>query len=229
METPVEKTSAPLCKVCKNIIQKDSKKCPTCNSFQDYRRYVNISSNILSLLVALITVLSFGIPYCNSMVKEKNSQIEAYIINERKTNDLKIYCVNEGKRPGLVHTARLTFEYVKEKYYLIFKKDRILIENDSIKSPENFHRDLVEIYPGKTMLFTCVVAPSISIRKIANIQEVFNYLEYDEKLLRNIKIELITTSFKGKQELINLSLDPSHAMTVFKNIVQKLDYEHLID
>src|SRR5258708_30177036 len=50
------------CVTCREKIERGAKICIRCNQFQDWRRFFGLSSTILSLLVALVSVLSIAIP-----------------------------------------------------------------------------------------------------------------------------------------------------------------------
>src|SRR5829696_6773442 len=51
-----------LCRACKLPMPAGANKCTKCSSLQNWRRYLDMSGLVLSLLVALTSVLAFAIP-----------------------------------------------------------------------------------------------------------------------------------------------------------------------
>lgn len=67
------------CKTCGSRIYESAKKCPQCNTFQDWRRNINFSTLVLSLLVSLFAVLGVlaaSIPKLYAFFKPPNSEIK---------------------------------------------------------------------------------------------------------------------------------------------------------
>ncbi len=102
------------CLVCREVIKPNARKCIHCNSFQNWRRFVSVSTTVLSLLVALVSVLSVGIPAVLTAMP-KDTDIEASIIDVKKvaikdSNSgepkeqamVTIFLTNRGKKPGAV-------------------------------------------------------------------------------------------------------------------------------
>lgn len=195
MEEPTPQTT---CKVCKEEILKGAKKCNHCNSFQDYRRYINFSTTILSLLVALSTVLSFGVPYFLEAIEEPSSDVKAHLIAQNfRTNEIDIYCANEGKRPGLIHGATIEFEFDNKNYYITLRRKFAKVDNvDILKKEDKRERDLYELYPFKTVLLRYESITGFPINK-DNFQDKFSS-EFDKSEIKNISLKLATTDFKGK-------------------------------
>lgn len=72
------------CIYCRSEIHDKAVKCKECDGYQNWRKYLNFSSNILSLLIALISVLTMSIPIIINEVKSDSSRITFNIIEEPK-------------------------------------------------------------------------------------------------------------------------------------------------
>ena len=97
------------CRVCKEEIIEGSKKCIHCDSFQDWRRYLNFSNTVLALLVAFVSTLSIGIPVIKDALKEDKSEI---VIGLQKTGfrELTVLASNVGTKSGGLTEAKLECE-----------------------------------------------------------------------------------------------------------------------
>lgn len=98
------------CSTCREQIQSGAKKCRVCDSYQDWRRFLNMSSSVLALLVALVSVLSFAAPIAVNMLRKDGSNIT---ITLQAVQGRRVYFMasNSGNRPGGVGDAKLTVQY----------------------------------------------------------------------------------------------------------------------
>lgn len=76
--TPPPSTSP--CIVCRNQIPVGALKCTECDSFQNWRRYLEFSSLALSLLVALISVSGIVIPALVKSLDPPRSKVQGALI-----------------------------------------------------------------------------------------------------------------------------------------------------
>src|SRR5215467_12617372 len=74
-ETLVPALEIKSCKVCGEDIKKEARKCTHCDSYQDWRANVGFSNTVLSLLVALCSVLTVAVPVILDTVTPKNSDL----------------------------------------------------------------------------------------------------------------------------------------------------------
>jgi len=94
------------CIVCHNEIFKEATKCTHCNSFQNWRRYLDFSKTFLALLIALFSVLGIVIPVLKDAMEKDFSQLEVkeYVI----LNDgISIITHNKGTKPGYISNSKI--------------------------------------------------------------------------------------------------------------------------
>src|SRR4029450_9517847 len=104
LNNPVPSTSP--CEVCREPIRLKAKKCIHCDSFQDWRRYLNMSSTVLALLVALGTVSSAALPGLVAIFTPSFSSVS---VVERgfKGNQLEFQLHNAGTKEATFVRAQL--------------------------------------------------------------------------------------------------------------------------
>jgi hypothetical protein len=93
-----------LCKVCAEKIQSAARVCIHCSNYQDWRAELSVSSTILSLLVALSSVLTVGVPVISRALTPKNSNL---LVNVQGYTDdgVIVLVTNLGIRPGTIGTS----------------------------------------------------------------------------------------------------------------------------
>jgi hypothetical protein len=94
------------CRTCFEPIHVSARKCKVCESYQDWRRYLQVSSLVLALLVALVSVVGWAAPVVITAFREQNSHVEAYF-QALANNRAFIMATNTGMRPGSVVSVRL--------------------------------------------------------------------------------------------------------------------------
>lgn len=95
------------CRQCRCEIPAGAKLCSHCSSYQDWRGYLPISSTVLALLVALISVVSATLPAAVAALHHPNSavKIASPVING---DDIYLVVSNTGDRPAAISSALLT-------------------------------------------------------------------------------------------------------------------------
>jgi hypothetical protein len=102
-KVPGLKASQPTkpCKVCAEPIKQAARICNQCKSYQDWRANINVSSTVLSLLVALVTVLTAAVPAIKSALTPEDSQL-SFVFQDASFDSIGILVSNSGIRPGAV-------------------------------------------------------------------------------------------------------------------------------
>jgi len=95
------------CLVCGVKIWKEAKKCQPCGTYQDWRVVVPGSSVVLTLLIALFSVLGSVVPQLNNWL-HRNSDTAVHIIGGNN-QELFIAVTNNGNRPALLRRYEVSF------------------------------------------------------------------------------------------------------------------------
>lgn len=97
-----------LCVVCQKEIPAGAKICTECDCYQDWRQYFGLSSTVLSLLVALFSVLTVAVPVIYEALTPKISVVHCNLISwDENTAEVKIAVSNEGARAAVIKTLQL--------------------------------------------------------------------------------------------------------------------------
>jgi hypothetical protein len=91
------------CRVCGEKIKKIARVCIHCNNYQDWRADLNISSTVLSLLVALFGVLTVALPAIKNFVTPNKSSL-SFSFQGIYGDTIGILASNNGNRPGTVRS-----------------------------------------------------------------------------------------------------------------------------
>lgn len=149
------------CKVCKESIKPGASKCVHCGSFQNWRRFIHSSQTVLALLVALVSVISFAIPYVSESLKKHDSNVHVFIQSIDETNGITLSMINSGTRDAIIQRI----EFV-------------------IATDFDGHKDMET--PGYNKQLESKIEKSTNIGKspiISYINNIFGYAAETEKLL----------------------------------------------
>ena len=106
------------CRDCAEPINEKAKKCIHCSSYQDWRAYFSFSATVLSMLVALVAVLTAAIPVAKDALTPKNSHLIFAYQGSRATT-IAILASNQGARPGSVIFAKMNIGQLLQDISLI--------------------------------------------------------------------------------------------------------------
>lgn len=108
------------CKVCGEAIQPSATKCTHCDSYQNWYSNVGISTAVLSLLVALISVVSTSAPVIKDLITPKDSELTVSIQGMNAQN-ISIMVSNLGVRAGSIRGGKISLGsyYSYDPDYLI--------------------------------------------------------------------------------------------------------------
>jgi hypothetical protein len=88
----------------------DGLKCTECGSFQNWRRVLSFSSEILALLIALISVLGIAIPeFAKWLNRHSHTQVRIVGGSEE---DLLVVVMNTGREPSTAYMFHASFTNV---------------------------------------------------------------------------------------------------------------------
>jgi hypothetical protein len=89
------------CRVCGEDIKLTARKCPHCASYQDWRGGLGLSTEVLALLVALISIATAGTPIILNALTPRESQLH-FSVASVGAGYVSMFVTNSGARPGLV-------------------------------------------------------------------------------------------------------------------------------
>lgn len=138
------------CKVCREEISLGAKKCVHCDSFQTWRRHLNFSSTVLSLLVALVSVSGIAFPAITAALHVPKANVifdvtDAWIYKASEFPNRgfftgSAYAFNSGDRPGLLRNVKVVFDGDH------FKRKELILE---IVVEAEVHRRQLVVKPGE--------------------------------------------------------------------------------
>ena len=98
-------SSTRLCRACRETIDSHASKCPKCQSYQNWRRYLDVGNSALALLVALASIVTLGGPpfikAISSMLPVKEKIVVGIISS--KPENFKIFAFNDGTAFGVLN------------------------------------------------------------------------------------------------------------------------------
>ncbi len=95
------------CIVCAEPINAAAAKCVHCGAAQTIiRERLGISTNVLSMMVALVSVLGVVVPLLIQSATPDDSEL-VFSLQYATDNELFVIVSNQGREPGTVATARL--------------------------------------------------------------------------------------------------------------------------
>ncbi len=126
MSEPDQNTApeAKLCSTCAEPIQKTALKCRHCGSYQDWRRRLGVSSTILALLVALVSVIGSTAPVVVGLFKAKTAAFR-FSPPQFGQGAVTVTASNVGSLPARLSYAAITIPQKRgaQPYIFILEAD----------------------------------------------------------------------------------------------------------
>jgi hypothetical protein len=97
------------CRICKSEMNQGAVFCLHCKSYQNWRRYLNLSSSVLALLVALVSVLSATLPQIIQSLEQQNSILQCSLV-ESDNAAFIVLVVNQGNRRAVISKTTLLLD-----------------------------------------------------------------------------------------------------------------------
>lgn len=100
------------CIQCAHEIPADAKKCKDCSSYQNWRRHLTLGQNLLTLVLAVLTVLGILGPFVLKLVERFQVTVVAHEIAGgsvpgQETIERFVFFSNPGTKPAFVVSAKL--------------------------------------------------------------------------------------------------------------------------
>lgn len=98
------------CSICGEPVQLTARKCIHCDSYLDWRRWIGLSQLTLALIIALISVITTGVPIIKEEFQVSDSQLHAIFVAQNPQfaeNNVDLLVTNDGTKTGVVIDAVL--------------------------------------------------------------------------------------------------------------------------
>lgn len=145
---------------CLEPIASGARKCIHCGSYQNWRRFLNVGTGMLSLMVALVSVLTVAVPVFKSALTVQQPEMH-YSFLRYRSRTMEVICSNLGQRPGIL--KRVTLNVLEEgRESELFPVDLTWEVSDPIVRPQEskivglYH----ELYGERQELVGCDSASS---------------------------------------------------------------------
>lgn len=90
------------CIECMAHIPPGATKCSNCGSSQNWKRYLSLSTVVLSLLVALISVTTVGVSVFKEVILPMRAKVNVHVLYQSNMLDFQLIVSNTGNAPGLI-------------------------------------------------------------------------------------------------------------------------------
>jgi hypothetical protein len=207
------------CKFCCSEVPKTAVICTNCGQYQNWRKYVNLSSVFLSLAIALFTVVSFTLPVLRAQFEAPKTELTATLLG---INDgmFHFLIANSGNRIGTVSGFRLLELNTAEAQNGLGSKQRGLKYNtyDLIKPGEAVK--VIAVDSEETpVLLNSIELGDTQKRYIADCAVGFNVVNFDGQI-DNITIEFkcIPSDIKDEWQNVMLVDAVNQQLKIFSNL-----------
>jgi hypothetical protein len=111
-----------MCKVCREEIRPGAQTCIHCNSRQGWQRHLGLSSTMLALLVALISVLQSAVPVFVAAYRGDRSEASMQFLKSDGLTAI-FAASNSGNRPGALAFGSLLVKSPVDDYSFPLQQD----------------------------------------------------------------------------------------------------------
>jgi len=147
LEANEESKNEQKCVVCKNLINMGAKKCIQCDSWQDYRQFLNIGNTSISLIIAVLSVFALasdGIIKILEYTRDKNlSEVIGHVM-ELEEDYLTMFVKNIGPSQAVLssevfcnfssHDKKTDLTKIETVYYAAKQSENLILNsNESTK------------------------------------------------------------------------------------------------
>jgi hypothetical protein len=120
------------CRMCAFPMPFHAHKCTKCDAFSGWRRLLPVSATVLSLLIALFSVVGIVLPKIIDTLNA-GSSVTVRVVGDRQAQDqqpgvILVSAANTGRQPGLVQSARLDLSSVGVKSPVLEIRNREAVE-----------------------------------------------------------------------------------------------------
>jgi hypothetical protein len=195
---PFEWSPVKPCTQCRAIIPSDARICNECKSFQDWRGYLSVSSTMLALLVALVSVVTTAAPVIVRELTPLRSHVVAgspvWNITEN-VSQLSVIVTNVGTLPAALSQGVIDSANVS---------DSVRIESALVNPADSY----LPSGAGKMTTFNLSVygSPADSIKSAHALEIAEPVEEHRRRDLYTAFLELIVIQSDNEKEIVPVSL-----------------------
>jgi hypothetical protein len=172
------------CRVCAEPIRLAAQKCIHCDSYQDWRARINVSSTILSLLVALFSVLTVALPVIKDTLRTERPELQFFLLGASE-HAVKISVINGGVRQWAIR-PRGSFDVAG-----LFN-DRLWSVVGYFTGEQNSQNLIIE--PGKSAVLTFTDVGQDDLSEVDD----WMYADGNLKKAYLCKVSIFATPFGGR-------------------------------
>jgi hypothetical protein len=137
------------CVVCGSFMPETALKCVACDSFQDWRRYLNFSTTMVALLTALVSVVASSAPTIKNLIMKHDSRLAIAIQGDDRQGGILFLVSNDGDRPGGIAEITLVVPMNHVDYKYQGRVDERV--SDTLVSPQQNKQIRVMFDLGRTI------------------------------------------------------------------------------
>lgn len=199
------------CIFCKERIIHEAKVCPHCGKFQNWKKFFDYSSPILALAVALVSVLSMGIPLIIKAYKADNSEVSIALIN-RDDVTIPVIASNKGSRlaviDGLgVFTLKVVDNNKAEKdihfiFNVLHNAKDIIEARDYLAIPEGISKQ----FYFQMLINEKLEVSDINQISINNLKSLKNQQSINIDNIKSCKFSINYINFDGTREKSDVAI-----------------------
>ncbi|WP_304166765.1 hypothetical protein [Phenylobacterium aquaticum] len=104
-----------VCRVCREPIKPGAEKCIHCSSSQGWQRHLGLTSSVLALLIALISVSQSAAPVLVRVYQGDRSHIALNLL-KADGHTLRFVVSNTGNRPGSIAFGSMVLKAAGDEY-----------------------------------------------------------------------------------------------------------------
>ncbi|QDU44306.1 hypothetical protein Mal52_27850 [Symmachiella dynata] len=182
------------CTVCGELIHSSAKKCTHCDTWLDWRRHLTLSSVVLSLLVALVSVSTVAVPIIVNAFQPNDAVINARILRvgegwgtrhegipprarQYDTTFFYVLAVNSGPKSGCVIECHV---HTKSDGWQL-----------AATGPDMFMEERIVINPGQARIVRYYVPEPYAMPKVPEVFQVRLTVARSDLTTKQISLEFL--------------------------------------
>jgi len=231
----VKEQDAAQCIYCCAQLPVEAVRCSSCGAFQNWRRHLSLSGNVLALLVALVSVSALTLPVFIDSLRGGRSILS---FDHSFTNDEFAYFHfrNKGGAPGLIQSI----EFIVGSYGAVFEPNQLGVDSDERLLRSNTG-GVVRISPTRLMANGFLIEMASDEREalLDDFQQWILHVDYEDGFQNVIRgnpwpdYEIPRGGFQAKvtdtnvDQLEQLDRDVYVGLNRAQSLFRDLDIEHV--